>query len=73
MAIFRYRELGAGIGCETLKKHYFFHYFYSNPIYFTVAKSSGAASESRSWQLQISRMLQMFKIRYQSHTLLQQY
>ena len=44
--------------------------FYSNPMYFTVTKSPGAASEDRSWQLQISGMLQTLKITYQICTLL---
>ena len=58
MAIFWYRELRVGKECETEKTHY----FYSNPLYFTLAKSSGAASEGRSRQLYISGMLQTLKI-----------
>ena len=45
MVIFRSREEQAEKECETEKTHY----FYSNPMYFTVAKSSGAAFEGRSW------------------------
>ena len=40
MAIFRCPELRAGIGYKTEKNSL----FYSSPVYFTTAKSSGAAS-----------------------------
>ena len=46
------------------------HYFYRNPMYSTIAKSSGAGSEDRSGQLQISSMFYSFKICCKGCTLL---